>query len=258
MMTSFLSVAVIVALAVIVIALSGFANKETIRTLGRKSPDFAKLARDAQAFGLEADIEWLLGVKILGIAVCLVAFGVCMASGQALGMLFLLAALLIWKSTDIWIQNKEKQRQEQIEREFPLMVTLVRVYAQAADLYQALMIVRDALQGEMQRQVDLLAKELQVTSLQTALENFAERCRYPLLSNFVTVVLFGIQTGASVDDILTSFGARAYEARVNTIKRKIKAQPVLMAVIPAVLALSLIMLFIFPMYSTIIQRLQGF
>ena len=257
-MTSVLVASVAVSILVFALFTAGKVSKETVRSLGRKIPDLSKYRNEFNILGIEADLEWLMGLRIIAVVIMVGACVICIISQHLAGMLFLIGAMVSWKSLDMWLSKKEKQRQEQIEREFPLMVTLVRVYAQAADLYQALTIVRDALQGEMQRQVDILARELQISPLQTALENFAERCRYPLLSNFVTVVLFGIKTGADVDEILASFGRRAYEARVNNIKRKIKTQPVLMAVIPAVLALSLIMLFIFPLYSTIITRLQAF
>ena len=114
------------------------------------------------------------------------------------------------------------------------------------------------MRGELKRQMDLLAAELEIYPLKTALDNLAERSQFPPLTNLVGVVMMGINTGTDVDEILRGFSRRAYGQRVNDIKRRIKAQPVLMAAIPAVMMLSLLLLFVFPMYANIIDRLRAF
>lgn len=244
--------------SVLGISFAEIVSKDSVCRLGRISPGWPKYREQVELTGIDIDLDWIVGLRTVITCVFGLLVLLCVVLQAKIGFLFLIAGIAAWKYLDFWFDQKEKQRQEDIEREFPLMVTLVRVYARASDLYQALMIVRDALQGEMRRQVEILAQELQVHSLQEALENFAARCRYPLLSNFVTVVLFGIKTGADVDEILASFARRAYEARVNTIKRKIKAQPIIISVLPAVLALSLLLLFVFPMYANIIAKLRAF
>ena len=63
---------------------------------------------------------------------------------------------------------------------------------------------------------------------------------------------------SNVDDILDTFAKRSYEIRVNDIKRKIKAQPIIMSVLPAIMMFSLILLFVFPMYADILDKLSSF
>lgn len=258
MIGAFLAAAGLVALAVLAWCLARMSPRQLVRAVGRRAPKHDVYARRIEEMGLKTDVDLLLGARLAGTGAGGVLALASLAVGSRLWLLFLVLAIVSWIWPDRWLASKEKQRIEDLEREFPLMVTLVRVYARASDLYQALVIVRGALRGEMRRQVDILARELQVCSLQEALENFAARSRYPLLSHFVTVVRFGITTGTNVDEILDGFSRRAYESRVNTIKRKIKAQPVIMSILPAVLAMSLLLLFVFPMYSNIIDRLRAF
>jgi hypothetical protein len=50
----------------------------------------------------------------------------------------------------------------------------------------------------------------------------------------------------------------AYERRVTEIKRKIKTQPLILSVLPGMLMFSLILLWVLPMYTNIIQKLKAF
>jgi len=168
------------------------------------------------------------------------------------------SALLVWKLPDQWLRNREKQRMTELQREFPTMVTLVRVYSQAGDLYQGLNIAREALSGELRRQMDILAAEMELFPLTRALDNLARRCDYPPLTNFVSVVMLGIETGADITEVLDNFATEAYGQHVNEIKRKIKSQPVILSIVPAILALGIFLLLAIPMYVDIVSRLQLF
>ncbi|MBC7324113.1 MAG: hypothetical protein H5T99_02215 [Moorella sp. (in: Bacteria)] len=55
------------------------------------------------------------------------------------------------------------------------MVTLLKVFSRAGDLYQAMRVVRGAVRGELKRQLDILAAELEVFPLPEALDNLAKR-----------------------------------------------------------------------------------
>lgn len=207
----------------------------------------------------EINPEYLTGLKY-GLALlfggaALIAF---ITKAAFVGVIFIALALAAWTYPDRWLQNLEKKRREDIAREFPIMVTLVKVYAHASDLHQALDIVRGNIDGELKRQLTILRSEMAVYPLKEVMERFAYRCKNPLISNFVSVVLFGMQTGSNVDDILDTFAKRSYEIRVNDIKRKIKAQPIIMSVLPAIMMFSLILLFVFPMYADILDKLNSF
>lgn len=207
----------------------------------------------------EINPEYLTGLKygltLLFGGAALIAF---ITKAAFVGVIFIALALAAWTYPDRWLQNLEKKRREDIAREFPIMVTLVKVYAHASDLYQALDIVRGNIDGELKRQLTILRSEMAVYPLKEVMERFAYRCKNPLISNFVSVVLFGMQTGSNVDDILDTFAKRSYEIRVNDIKRKIKAQPIIMSVLPAIMMFSLILLFVFPMYADILDKLSSF
>lgn len=207
----------------------------------------------------EINPEYLAGLKygltLLFGGAALIAF---ITKAAFVGVVFIALALAAWAYPDRWLQNLEKKRREDIAREFPIMVTLVKVYAHASDLHQALDIVRGNIDGELKRQLTILRSEMAVYPLKEVMERFAYRCKNPLISNFVSVVLFGMQTGSNVDDILDTFAKRSYEIRVNDIKRKIKAQPIIMSVLPAIMMFSLILLFVFPMYADILDKLNSF
>jgi len=207
----------------------------------------------------EINPEYLAGLKygltLLFGGAALIAF---ITKAAFVGVVFIALALAAWTYPDRWLENLEKKRREDISREFPIMVTLVKVYAHASDLHQALDIVRGNIDGELKRQLTILRSEMAVYPLKEVMERFAYRCKNPLISNFVSVVLFGMQTGSNVDDILDTFAKRSYEIRVNDIKRKIKAQPIIMSVLPAIMMFSLILLFVFPMYADILDKLSSF
>lgn len=235
--------------------------KNILSGIGRAAPRFTRkrYERVLDVLNHPMEPEMMAGIKfgglILGVVLGVLALWL---YGIQIAVVFFALALFAWVYPDQWLRRKEEKRQADLHREFPLMVTLVRVYARASDLYQALHIARGALKGELRREMDLLVSELQVAPLRQALENFAARCNCPPITNFVSVVLFGITTGANVDHILDSFARRAYEARVNDIKRKIKAQPIIMSILPAVMMFSLMILFIVPMFANIIERIRGF
>lgn len=251
----------LVGLSVIVWLFSGQEPRQFVAAAGRWAPPSVRKRYEHALFLLGASVEpeFIAGLKyagtLLGVGLALFVFPL---GGYRAAAPFFVLGLFSWVYPERWLARKERDRVEDLRREFPLMVTLVRVYARASDLYQALRIVREALRGELRRQVDILASELTLYPLKGALENFAERCRHPLVSSFVSVVLFGIQTGTDVDHILASYARRSYEARVNEIKRKIKAQPVLLTVLPAAMMMALLLLFVFPMYANIIEKLRAF
>lgn len=232
-----------------------------VLAIGRKTP---KTMRDNYAERLElldtkVEPDLIAGLRHAGLIIFLfAAFTAYTLYGLKLAGFFMILAILAWIYPENWLAKKEKERIADLEREFPLMVTLVRVYARASDLYKALNIVRGALRGELKRQMDILASELTIYPLKTALENFSARCQYPPVTNFVSVVLFGITTGTNVDNILESFSKRTYQSRVNDIKRKIKTQPILISVLPAMMMMGLLLLFVFPMYANIIDKLRAF
>ena len=235
--------------------------EKTVLEIGRRTPRKLRQSyrESFDLLGIEMLPEYLAGIKYGGTALGGGMALVCFVTGTAfLGFLLAAIAVLVWVYPDKWLENLERKRRDDIDREFPIMVTLLKVYAHASDLYKALNIVRGALKGELKRQLDILAGELAVFPLKEVLERFAYRCRNPLINNFVSVVLFGIQTGSNVDEILDTFAKRSYEVRVNEIKRKIKAQPVVLSVLPAVMMFALILLFVFPMYANIIDKLRAF
>ncbi|MFZ5645595.1 MAG: type II secretion system F family protein [Bacillota bacterium] len=258
---SLVPVSILVSMAVLLLIAAWKAPSGAVRSVGRlagsgRSRDY--LGTLLNRLGDKTDPDLILGVRVTGAATALaVGFTVYFAF-PSLAFIFFAAAPLIYVIPQKVLAAREKKRVGEISREFPLMVTLLRIYSRAGDLYQAMRIVRGVMRGELKRQMDLLAAELEIYPLKVALDNLAERSRFPPLTNLVGVVMMGINTGTDVDEILRGFSRRAYGQRVNDIKRRIKAQPVLMAAIPAVMMLSLLLLFVFPMYANIIDRLRAF
>lgn len=225
-----------------------FMSKEALRELGTR----------LDAVDIKISPELLCALRI-SVAIILSVIGLLTIwKSPFVGVLILALALAGFKLPMWYLDRLEKSRKEEISREFPIMVDLVRIYAQASDLYQALKITPHALKGELAKQMHILSAELEVSPFTEALENFAYRCRLRQVQDFIGIVLRGIKSGMDVDQILQRYSSMAYEERVTEIKRKIKIQPLIFSVLPGILMFSLILLWLFPMYANIISRLQAF
>lgn len=104
----------------------------------------------------------------------------------------------------------------------------------------------------------VLVVELEIYPLHEALDRLSERCKYPPLTNLVSVLLMGINNGNDIDEILDKFAKGAYRVRVDDIKRKIKAQPIIQTLMPAILMLALLLIIVYPLFSNIITSLNKF
>lgn len=178
--------------------------------------------------------------------------------GTGWAFLGILIALLSLIMPDQYLRHQEKKRIEEISREFPVMVTLVQVFSRAADLQQALRIVRFAIRGELNKQLLTLGSEMSIYPMSIALDNFANRCNYLPISNFVSVLQYAIKSGADIDSTLDTFSSRTYENRINEIKKKIKSRPTAVVILSGIMMLIFVLLLIFPMYSNIIIKLNNF
>ena len=206
-----------------------------------------------QKEGLDIDPVPLIRLR----AVILGAGLVCAIAAGINGMLLPVALTLIgWKLVDNYVNGLQKKRQEEIAREFPLFVNMIRVFSKASDLYIAINTSRQLLQGELRKQLDIMMQELQTRSVRDALRRMAERCNYTPMNSLVSVLISGIETGSNIDEILGAFASRVYESRVNEAKRKVKSQPVIMSILPALLGLFLLIVFIYPLFTDIIQKLS--
>lgn len=253
------SVSILVAAAVFTLLLAA-SGRDVLKLVGSKVPFGVrgKTGEDLNRLGLKIDPDYFLGLRVV-VSLASAVSGVILVPLNVLaGFLLFLLSLLLYVSFGKWLETKEKRLLNDLQREFPVMVTLLRVYSRAGDLYQAMRIVREAVRGELKRQLDILASELEVYPLQRALDNLAARSRFGPLTNLVSVVLMNVKTGMDVDDILVTFSRRAYEQRVNEIKRKIKARPIIMTIIPAVMMFTLLLVFVLPMYANIIDKLRAF
>jgi len=227
---------------------SKVASREKLRALGVR----------LEALNIKISPELFTALRFSAAIVLSVSGAVVMGNAPFPGLALLVLALVAYKLPESHLDKLEKNRREEINREFPIMVDMVRIYAQASDLYQALKIVPHALKGELARQMQVLSAELEIAPLAEALENFAHRCGLRQVQDFVGVVLQGIRSGMDVDEILQRYSSMAYERRVTEIKRKIKTQPLILSVLPGMLMFSLILLWVLPMYTNIIQKLKAF
>ncbi|KYH30756.1 type II secretion system F family protein [Neomoorella mulderi] len=263
MITEMLPICLLVVVAVTLMIVAWKAPPDLVARAGRRfssasARERLRLYLWRQGREQEVDPEAILGFRAIAAGAAFLAGAVVWPASFPLAALFLGAGGLLYILPGKYLERKEEQRLQSLRREFPTMVTLLKVFSRAGDLYQAMRVVRGAVRGELKRQLDILAAELEVFPLPEALDNLAKRAGYGPLTNLVGVVLMAIQTGADVEEVLDTFARHAYDERVNEIRRKIKVQPILMAVIPAVMSLSLLLLFVFPMYASIIDRLSAF
>ena len=232
---------------------------DIITTLGRTDSLYNRFKAGAKSMGIELNTEFVLGLRMVAV-VLVVLLGIVIGStlNWFTAFSFAAAAAGIYYSPVAWLNSREKERIKDLSKEFPLMVSLLRVYSRAGGLYQALKIVKNAVQGELRRQLDILVVELEIYSLQEALDRLAERSKYPPLTNLVSVLLMGINNGNDIDEILEKFAKGAYRVRVDEIKRKIKAQPIIQTLMPAILMFALLLIIVYPMFSNIITSLNKF
>lgn len=249
----------ITALCIGIVAFVWLYPDDIILSLGNKAPDSWKVRYRTQLQVLDLNItpEYIAGIRLIGFAAgFLIALLLLTTQGFFISLIGIVIAFGCLIIPDKWLRYRERKRLNELSRDFPVMVTLVRVYSKASDLYKALYIVRDAVEGEMKKQLDILALEMSIYPMDRALDNFAARCRFLPVSNFVAVVRYGMISGSDIDDILGTFSRRTYSDRVNEIKRKIKIKPFIMVVIPAFMMLVITLLLIVPMFTNIITRLQ--
>jgi Flp pilus assembly protein TadB len=108
--------------------------------------------------------------------------------------------LVGWKLTDNYLNTLQKRRQEEIAREFPLFVNMIRVFQGKRFIY-CHKHIRQLLQGELRRQLDIMMQELQTYSIKDSLRRMAERCNYTPMNSLVSVLISGIETGSDIDEI---------------------------------------------------------
>jgi Flp pilus assembly protein TadB len=195
-----------------------------------------------------------LRILILGIGVVWITAGI--ASGPSAVILPVALMLVGWKAVDGYLNTLQKKRQEEIAREFPLFVNMIRVFSKASDLYVAIDTSRQMLQGELRRQLDIMMQELQSCPIKEALRRMAERCNYTPMNSLVSILISGMETGSDIDEILEGYAKRTYEASINEAKRKVKSQPVFMSILPALLGFFLLLVLVYPLFSDIIQKLS--
>lgn len=224
-------------------------------------PSLRVVVADLEEQARQADLEVnLTPYALLRVAAAVLAavFAVILSltSGPFTGAAALLLGLGVFRFTRGAVRKLEEKRRKEIEAEFPLFVSQVLVLSRAADLLRALEAAGRSLSGELGRQVRKLRQEMDFLPVKTALRRFARRVKYPPVESFVSVLLFGITTGADVTEVLESFGKRAYEARVNELKRRVKAQPVWLSFLPVGLGLFIILVLVYPLFTDIVTRLR--
>lgn len=232
-----------------------------ILSFGARAPDDWKTRYSGyiQNLGLKISPELVAGIRLGGFSFGMViAVLLWVSYGSLWALIGVFAAFLSLILPEQYLMRKEKQRIEQLSSNFPIMIDLVQVFSEAADLQKALNIVRFAVTGELQKQLYQLATEMAAYPLPLALNNFARRCDYLPVSNFVSVLQYGFDSGADIDNILATFSNRTYETRVNEVKRNIKGRPTVMVFISGAMALVFVLLLVVPMFSNIIIKLNSF
>ena len=175
---------------------------------------------------------------------------------QMEGFFFLFTSPMAGRLPELILTTLEKKRKEEIQRDFPLMVDQVRIYAKAAGYYHALKIVAQATRGVLGREMAVLSAEMELVGVMEALNNFADRCGVPEISDFARIILVEQRTGADIREILLKYSRIARQKMTSNIKRKIKLQPIIMSFLPGVLLILFMLMFIVPMVTGITDQLN--
>ncbi len=230
--------------------------------IGRKSTNAEKLTelnKKLEALSFPVSAETFAAGRLVITLIPLIVGGVFLFTRPAMsGIIVMLLAPVLWRMPHHLLMYRENARKEELEREFSYMVSQVRIYSKASDHYQALKIVPYTLrEGPLKKELQNLSAELEMTDINEAMENFSARCGFQPAKDFAQVLLVAIRTGIDVNQILSNFAKVTRQKRVNKFKRWIKIQPIFISVFPALLLMVFLMMWIVPMYTNIITRLQA-
>lgn len=222
-------------------------SKEDLKTMGKRL-EALKLPLSAEQFSAGRIVMTVLSA-ITGIFLIM--------NRQMEGFIFLFAAPMVRRLPLLLLTTLEKKRKEEIQRSFPLMVDQVRIYAKAVGYYHALKIAAQATRGAMGREMAVLSAEMELLGIMEALNNFADRCGVPEISDFARIIQVEQRTGADIREILLKYSMIARQKVTSNIKRKIKIQPILMSFLPGVLLILFMLMFIIPMVTGITDQLNS-
>jgi hypothetical protein len=97
----------------------------------------------AQKMHLNIDIIPLIRLRALLLSIGVIwAIAAGFMSGITSVILPVALMLVGWKLTDNYLNTLQKRRQDEIAREFPLFVNMIRVFSKASDLYIAINTAR--------------------------------------------------------------------------------------------------------------------
>lgn len=233
---------------------------ELLNWFGKKFCDqdeLKALDKRLESLSIPMSAEMFYAIRLSITVLPIILGGIFLFINPFRGVALLAAAPLIWRMPGHFLNYREKSRKEVLEREFPHMVNQVRIFAKASDHYQALKIVPYTLRGPLKREMELLSAELEMNDLKEALENFSNRCNFQQAKDFAQILLVAIRTGIDINDILSNYAKVARRRRINKLKRWIKIQPILISVMPALLLTVFMLLWILPLYTNIIERLNS-
>ncbi|MCL6479780.1 MAG: type II secretion system F family protein [Peptococcaceae bacterium] len=232
---------------------------ETMEKLGRiTSRDRLKaLGKRLEALGMPVSPELFSAGRIMLTALP-VFLGLFLLLDRSLpGVFFLFAAPMIGKFPELVLDVLEKNRKEEIRKDFPLMVDQVKIYAKAAGYYSALKIVSKSFKGSLGKELAVLSAEMEMIGLKEAMSSFAARCGIHEIADFARIIAIEQATGADIGSILANYSNMARQRQVSKIKRKIKIQPILMSVLPGTLLIIFILMLIIPMVTSIINQINA-
>lgn len=227
--------------------------------LGNSPDDLKALDQRLRALNIPVPADVFVASKAAISYVLVIAGGVTFQWYPIGGVQLMILGVLMWKMPYRLLDLLEKRRREELKNDFTFMVSQVRIYARAADLYQALKIVPYALKGRMGKELRLLSADMEMSPMAEALDSFAKRCGFKEVEYFTQILSLGITlgAGADVDKVLSSYARVLHQRRVGEIKRWIKLQPILMTILPALLLWLFMLMFIMPMYTDITNSLRG-
>ncbi|OPX92845.1 MAG: hypothetical protein A4E53_00332 [Pelotomaculum sp. PtaB.Bin104] len=260
-----LATAIIVSMALLAWLFTRIKFPRPLEWLGRLSkagntPDTLKaLDKRLRALNIPISTEIFIAGRLALTAILSLSGVLFLAVNIAKGLMLFVMAILIWRLPFRLLDLLDKRRKEDLRKGFTFMVSQVRIYAKAADMYQALKIVPYAIQGPMGKELRLLSADLEMSPMAEALDSFAKRCGLKEAQDFAQIVLLGIKIGADFDTekILSNFAKVLQKRRVGEIKRWIKLQPILMTLLPAALLWIFMLMFLTPLYAEIISSLKA-
>lgn len=231
------------------------AQKIGVWVTGKKN--LAALNKRLEVLQIPITAELFIAIRTLVTFLPILIGFVLILCGHTGAVILFPAALLIKRVVSLFLTLLEKRRKEALLRDFPLLLEQLKIFAKTVGYYHAFKIAAKSIKGVLGKELALLSAEMEMLGLIKAINNFADRSCIPEFKDFARIIVVEESTGADISKTLLNYATMIRQKQLSRIKRKIKLQPIIMSILPGFLIVLLMIMFIVPLITNIVQQLSS-